>query len=490
MKTTIKRAWAAWLLLPFLFSCATYNKSMSDYYANVKGHNYDKALRSLEKNKLIQKNRNALLYNMEKGKLYFLKNDAQKSNLYFNRADGMIENNRKSFGDIAAANFLNPMQQAYRGEDFEQFMVHYYKALNYASLGQTEDAVVEARRITLASNGQADKFRNKENRYSKDAFALNLQGMIYEMAGDVNNAFIAYRNAADVYLKASNDYYGVKMPQQLQSDLLRTATAMGFTGEGQRYEKLFNVGYTEKNTATSELVLFLEEGQAPIKEEKNFLLTAGSNGINSFNYIDANGLQSNFNFNAGAYGITENKLTSLRAFRLAIPTYKVQYLQPAGISITNNTVSFTPQLAQNLNSIATNILQERFVTEMANALARQLTKKLVEKGTRSIAESIAKNARKNNSSDTTSEGKEKQKKANEQRAEVAGEVAGFVVNMFNTASEKADTRNWQSLPAFISYVRIPLFEGENTITVSYNGQPVTLKVIGKPGLQMKSVVLN
>ena len=462
---------------------------MNDYYANVKDHNYDKAMRSLEKNKLIKKNRNALLYNLEMGKLYFLKNDAQKSNVYLNRADDMIENNSKSFVDIVTANLLNPMQQAYRGEDFEQFMVHYYKALNYASLGQTEDAVVEARRITLSSNEQANKFLNKEGRYSKDAFALNLQGMIYEMAGDVNNAFIAYRNAADVYLKASNDYYGVKMPQQLQSDLLHTATAMGFTGEGQRYEKLFNVGYTEKNNVTSELILFLEEGQVPTKEEKNFLLTAGSNGINSFNYIDANGLQSNFNFNAGAYGIAENKLTSLRAFRLAIPAYKVQYLHLANITV-NNGILYNPQLAQNLNSIATNILQERFVTEIANALARQLAKKLVEKGTRSIAESLAKSNKKNEGSDTTSAGKEKQKKVNEQRAEVAGEVAGFVVNMFNAATEKADTRNWQSLPAFVSYVRMPLHEGENTITVTYNGQPVTFKVNGRPGLQMKSVVLN
>lgn len=463
---------------------------MNDYYANVKQHNYDKALRSLEKNRLIKKNRNALLYNMEMGKLYFLKNDAENSNLYLNRADGMIESNRKSFADIAVANLLNPMQQAYRGEDFEQFMVHYYKALNYAALGQTEDAVVEARRITLSANTQNDKFANKENRYSNDAFASNLQGMIYEMAGDINNAFIAYRNAADVYLKADNDYYGVKMPLQLQKDLLRTATVMGFTGEGQRYEKLFNVGYKESNSVSGELILFLEEGHAPVKQEKNFVLTSGANGLSSFNYVDANGLQSNFNFNAGSYGISENKLSSLRAFRLSLPTYILQYDQAATITVSNNGALYKPQLAQNLNSIAVNILKERFVTEMANALARQLTKRVVEKGTQSIAESIAKNSRKKEGSDTTAAGKENQKKENEQQAQLAGEVAGFVMNMFNTATEKADTRNWQSLPAFVSYVRVTLHEGENTISVSYNEQPLTLKVNGKPGLQMKSVVLN
>ncbi|MFN0083499.1 MAG: hypothetical protein ACKVOM_13395, partial [Ferruginibacter sp.] len=391
---------------------------------------------------------------------------------------------------IAVANLLNQMQQAYRGEDFEQFMVHYYKALNYAALGQTEDAVVEARRITLAANTQNSKFASKDNRYSNDAFALNLQGMIYEMAGDINNAFIAYRNSADIYLKADDDYYGVKMPLQLQKDLLRTATAMGFTGEGQRYEKLFNAGYAEKYSVSGELILFLEEGQAPVKQEKSFVLTAGANGLSSFNYVDANGLQSNFNFNAGSYGISDNKLSSLRVFRLSLPTYTLQYDLPATITVSNNGALYNPQLAQNLNSIAVNILKERFVTEMANALARQLTKKLVEKGTQSLAENITKNSQKKKSSDTTASGKESQKKNSEQRAELAGEVAGFVMNMFNTATENADTRNWQSLPAFVSYVRMPLHDGENTISVSYNGQPVTLIVNGRPGLQMKSLVLN
>ncbi len=490
MKNLFKRTLTAWLLVPFVFSCNSYNKSMMSYYANVKAHNYDKALHSIEKNKLIRKDRNALLYNMEMGKLYFLKNDAEKSNLYLNRADGIVENNSKSFKDIALGNLLNPMQQTYRGEDFEQFMLHYYKALNYTKLGQIDEAVVEARRITLSANTQNDKFTNKENRYSKDAFALNLQGMIYEMAGDVNNAFISYRNSADIYLKASNNYYGVKMPQQLQQDLLRTATAMGFNGEEKRYEKLFNVGYIETKTVKNELILFIEEGEAPVKEEKNFIVTAGSNGVNSFNYVDADGRNANFNFNANAYGINEDKLTSLRAFRLSLPSYKLQYQQQAGITVNANGLQYTPQLAQNFNSIAVNVLKERFVTEMANALARQLTKKLIEKGTQALAESVAKNNTQKQTLDSSETTKEKQKKENKQKVEMVGEVAGLVMNVFNTVSEKADTRNWQSLPAFVSYIRVPLQKGENVITVNYNGEPISLKVNGGKGLQLKAVVVN
>ena len=167
---------------------------MTGYYANLREQNYSAAQRSIEHNKLIKKDRNALLYNLEMGKIYRLQNNPAKSNFYLNRADGIAESNRKTLKDLALGNLLNPMHQSYRCEDFEKFMMHYYKALNYTALGQTEDAVVEARRITLAANAQADKFRNKDNRYSNDAFALNLQGMIYEMAGNMNDAFISYRN--------------------------------------------------------------------------------------------------------------------------------------------------------------------------------------------------------------------------------------------------------------------------------------------------------
>ncbi len=489
MKRTLQLALAVFMLVPVLFSCATYNKSMNAYYADLREHNYEKAMRSIENNKLIKKDRNALLYNLEMGKLYRLQNDFTNSNRHLNLADGMIESNRKTLADIALGNLLNPMRQAYKGEDHEQFMMHFYKALNYVALGKTEEAVVEARRITLSSTTQGDKFRNKENRYSKDAFALNLQGMIYEMAEDINNAFISYRNAVEIYVKADNNYYGVKMPEQLQQDFLRTSAIMGFSVEPQ-YEKVLNVSYNNTSIENGELILFLEEGQVPVKEEKNFFLIASNNGINSFNYIDANGASANFNFNASNYGIAEDKITSLRAFKLSLPTYSIQYDQPQNIIVSNNENNYTPQLAQNVNSIAINVLKERFITEMGNALARQITKKLLEKGTEAAAEGIARSTDKREAKDSSTEEKEKTEKNKEDRINRVGEIAGLAMNIFNTINEKADTRNWQSLPAFVSYVRIPLQAGENMIHISTNGSTKTIKVNGGKGLQMMGVVVK
>jgi uncharacterized protein len=484
MKITLQGALAILMLMPVLYSCASYNKSMGSYYDNLRVHNYEKAKLSLEQNKQLKKQRNALLFNLEMGKILRLQNNYASSNLYLNAADDLMESTYKSFGDIVIGNVANPMRENYKGEDHEKFMMHYYKALNYAALGKTEDAVVEARRITLSNYKQEEKFTKKDNRYLQDAFSLNLQGMIYEMAGDINNAFIAYRNAAELYSKNNNEYYGVALPKQLENDLIRTSNALGFSVMPLQQEQVFNISYKTTNTNNGELILFLEEGHAPIKEENNFFLTATKDGINSFNFVDANGYSSNFNFNNLAYGISDDKLASIRTCRLALPTYKILYTQPQNIIVSKDSINYKTELVQNLNSITTSVLRERFVKEMGNALARQLTKKLLEKGTEALAEGVTRSTDKRETTDTSSVEKEKSHKKKEDRIKNVGNIAGLAVNIFNATNEKADTRNWQSLPAFVHYVRIPLHAGENTITVSTNGVNKTIKVNGGIGLQM------
>jgi uncharacterized protein len=478
MKCRLMQVLAVFLLVLALQSCASYSKSMGSYYKNLQTENYADAQRSITNNNLINKNRNTLLYNLEMGKLFRLQNDYVNSNKHLNIADAIAESNYKSVSDVVVSNIANPMLMYYRGEDYEQFMVHYYKALNYAMLGLTEDAVVEARRITLTNNTQYNKFVQKDKRYSQDAFALNLQGMIYEMAGDINNAFIAYRNAVELYKNNNDAYYNVKIPAQLKLDYARCANAMGIDICNQ-------VDATINNENNSSLILFIEEGFAPIKKQNEIVLSNNNQG--NFNYVDANGFNSNFNFNYSSYGIRQEDLTKVRSMRIALPAYSVQYAQPKNIVVQTTDSNYFPQLAQNINSLAVNILQERMFTEIANALARQITKKLAEKGGEALAESIAKTSIKENKTDSTNEQKEKTVKEKNNKAEAIGLAAGFALNLINNVTEKADTRNWQSLPAFVHYIRIPLKEGENKITVTSNGINKTITVMGKKGIQMLGV---
>ena len=454
---------------------------MNDYNINLRNHQYNKAIKNIEHNKLLNHNRNKLIYNFELGRLHYLNNNPKESNQYFNLADDQLEANYKTVKDVVLSNLLNPMMEIYRGEEFEKFMLNYYKSMNYISLGQPDEAVVEARKITLASDRLSEKNKNP-NKYNKDPFAFNLQGMIYEMSGDMNNAFISYRNAANTYIDAGGVYYGTSTPDQLKIDLLKSASAMGFTDEQEKYEQLFNQKLQNNKSEYGELILFCEEGNAPVKTEISFTIVNTGNG-NAFQYVDQYGSYVSFPFVYSNYGINNNQLSDIKTFRVAMPQYSIVTKNQISKSVNVNGESQVPQLAQDFNTLAVSVLNERFLTELAKTAARFIVKRATEKGSGKLAENIANSNSKSNET-------EEEKKKREDRAEAVGNVVSFLVNITNSVTEKADTRCWISLPAYISYMRIPLKEGENTIDINANGKKQTLKINSQKGIQMKSVLLD
>src|SRR5690606_13002727 len=60
-----------------------------------------------------------------------------------------------------------------------------------------------------------------------------------ESTGDINNAFIAYRNAEEIYARNGDQFFGVPTPMQLKKDLMRTSKAMGFQEDYETYRKKF-----------------------------------------------------------------------------------------------------------------------------------------------------------------------------------------------------------------------------------------------------------
>lgn len=431
-------------MMLFLCGCASYNDMITSYYQQISAGNYVEAGKELDKNKLLQKPRNKLLFLMERGKASHLSGDYEASNQYFNEADQLLEDGIGGAMDAVVGTLVNPMTQRYKGEDFEKFMIHYYKALNYVYLNKTEDAIVEARRITLQSQEQGDKFNDKETRYSKDAFALMLQGLIYEHDGDVNNAFIAYRNAAEVYLTSKDHtYYGIKMPEALKQDVLRMADFNGFVAELNRFEELFGMKY-ERGTSPEggELVFFWENGMAPVKQQEElfFSLIKGSGGDLFFTNLGGTIVIPFYH----EYSNSNFSLNGIESLRATYPKYVARnpYYNLATLSNGDQTVSF--EKAEDINELAFKTLNQRFMKEMGKVLTRLAVKKSAEYALRQSAKGTGKDG-KNNS---------------------LLEGLGFGMQLYGLLSEKADTRNWQSLPANISYTRIPLKKGSNTITLN------------------------
>ncbi|MCL5127732.1 COG3014 family protein [Algibacter sp. L4_22] len=463
MKTTyLKITYYTALCVIFLClnSCASYNTKSQEFQNDLQQGNTEQALRDIDTNPFLKKKRNSLLYYLEKGKIAYLNNNYELSNSFLNKADAFIEENKKALSSNVLGVVVNPEKETYMGEDFEKIAIHYYKALNYIFLDKQDDALVEAKRINLQLQEINDKYpAGKKNRYTSDAFALNLQGLLYEASGDINNAFISYRNAVDLYLDNKGSFFGTPLPEQLKKDILRTAASLGFTNELHRYESIFETTYIANNTNTeSELILFWENGLVPFKEQSyyNFTILPGNrDGIVSIHNEELNlTLPIPISTSYGQKG----SFSDLDIFNVAFPKYveRKPYFSSATIlKDANPSINF--QLVENYDVIAFETLKDRTLREIGKVAIRLGTKKI-------------------------SEYYLKDKNAD----------LGALLGVFNALSEHADTRNWQSLPQSIYYARIPLNKGDNTISVSLktaNGiqKEEKTQVKGKKGIQFKKI---
>ena len=426
------------VLLVFLFSgCATWYQRTAEFQAAVNSGNFEKANKLLDKDKKQATGKNRILYYLNKGYVEFMLGNPTNSNQYFETAENLIDEYHSNVGAEAAALVTNPEARPYRPEDFEVIMINFYKALNYIDLNDMEGALVEVRKINIKLNQLNDKYPDNKNRYQRDAFAHLLMGLIYDATGDYNNAFIAYRNAYEVYQSDYIKNFGVKTPEQLKQDLMRTAYNCGFTAELKQYEKEFNTTYTHTPTpADGQLVFFWLNGMGPVKAEWsiNFVKQKRGDGAIVF-HNESLGLTFPFFFGSGYSDDEKQSIANLQTLRVAFPKYMERPPLYATGTLVSDNHSYPLELAENINEIAFKTLRDRMVREFSNSLLRVAAKKGLEYS-----------ARKQN------------------------EWLGFAVGIANSLTEKADTRNWQTLPYSISYTRLPLSAGTNNLTLRLNAR--------------------
>ena len=156
-----------------------------------------------------------VLYGMDRGMTLHLAGDYQQSNAVLEQAEEELDRlyTRKIRTETLAF-MTNDTALPYEGDPYEQVLINVLKALNYAVLGQWQDALVEARRIDHRLNVLSDRTKEK-NAYRDDGFARYLSGILYESTGDVNNAFIAYRKAYETF-EATRAWSQTAVPVQLQ----------------------------------------------------------------------------------------------------------------------------------------------------------------------------------------------------------------------------------------------------------------------------------
>jgi len=421
------RSWSIVVTLLFCAGCATYYQKTIKFQESFIRGDIAAADKILDENEKAGQGKDRLLYFLQKGVVLQMLGRYEESNQFFEQAYLFTQDVQKNYTLEAFSLLSNPTILPYRGEDFEVVLIHYYKALNHLFLNRYEEAQVECRRLNIKLNQLNDRYGQRKNRYRRDAFVLNLMGIIFEASGDINNAFISYRNSYEAYTEDYGPHFGVAAPQQLKKDLLRSAFLNGFAEEQAQYEKEFGISYQhEEDSPGGELVFFLHNGLSPVKSEWsiNFFIVRGKGGVITF-VNDEMGLSFPFPMEESG-GAT--KLGDLKLVRVAFPRYLERKPSFRHSELLVDGKKYPLEISQDINRIAFATLEDRMLRELATSLLRLAAKQAAEYAVRKKSEGL-----------------------------------GALLSGVNAITEKTDTRNWQTLPYNIHYARIPLPEGTHEL---------------------------
>lgn len=378
-----------------------------------------------------------VLYLMDRGTTLQLAGRYRESTALLEEAEAEVEQlYTRRLHTEAKAFLVNDTELPYEGDPYEQVMINVLKALNYAVLGELDEALVEARRIDHHLNVLSDRVGEKAA-YRDDPFARYLSGVLYEATGDWNNAFIAYRKAYDSYQQAES-WTRVPIPPTLRADLLRMTEVLHLNQEHEEYRRAFGKIAWRSAAETSRLaqvIVIGYNGRAPHKEDQFIDLPVSLDALNlvllTKGLAQATGHQNNRAAESALYGLSGNVV------RVALPKLVTQKTEAAYEDVTatgeDGTFHGRTELAQNVTALGERSLADRFASISVKAVARAAVKYALARGAGYGARAAA-------------------------GGTDIGPLVGLLVERLATtlavASEEADKRSWRTLPDEIQLGRL------------------------------------
>lgn len=433
------RTWSGLLFVGMLViltaGCATHTRKMVDLRPKLAAGDYEGALGLVDSK---MGGAEALLADLERGLILHQAGRWQESNTAFEAAERQADElYGTSISENVIALFTNDQGKDYRARPFEMAMVPYYRALNYLYLGERDAAMVEARKASLLLSSYIDVTlgaiqrgdSSKLARTRNDPFLLYISAMLYDWDGELNDAFIAYRNAAVAYEDLAG-LLGVTPPPWLGRDLERVAARLGFESEldqvrascpavFQAADWLPDRGRAE---GRGELVLLVENGWVASKGQETLNLPI----YESDSYDDQShwALAISSRQRDGVV-VVNNRAKVAYWLTLALPTLPRTSSEPVRAVLHDADGQAVRSVRAHHPSANAHITAE---AEAGMVLLRTVA--------RALAKYLAYNT-----------------------AQKESKGLGLLLNVFNVASEVADTRSWLTLPDEVQLVRVSLPEG-------------------------------
>ena len=348
--------------------------------------------------------RDVLLYELDRATLLHDAQSPVASDVLFASAQQHITDSyTKSISASASRLVVNDLTTPYYTAHYETALTFFYRAMNFLQQNDVMSAGVEARKAVFF----LDHLRgDKKSGYNDDPFVQYMASIIFESTGELSDARISRTNAFKSYAK-------------------RGWTKPHFTvpANWQDYGEVIVVHYV---------------GQVPLKKSQTVQVAWHRLLALADSPVEGEGPLSAEVENAIRAGLTGSAVT------IAYPVVQEQPYYITGSSLTVNGQRFEMQKMSDVAQLMQEDLQEKLPGIWFRLATRAVLKR--------VAAVQARHAVEGSGHDSKNYGS-------------TGWLAEMAVSVLGAATEKADTRQWFTLPAEIYMTRAFVAPGTQDITL-------------------------
>lgn len=421
-----------------------------DIHADLAAGHYAEALATLEAHVGSYGDADGVLFHLNEGALAHYaavvappaeqRELLRRSEAAFSRAERLMDDlYTRRIGREAASLLTADTALPYEGAPHERIQLHVFRALNWLLLGDVDEALVEARK--LHRRLRALRERGDEGRYRDDPFARLLMGLLYEAAGDDDDAMIAYRAALAAYAEQAG-LTAARPPGWLGPALVRLCTrARDVLAECAPGVEAPGVA---PSGPLASVVIVEWSGRAPLKVEERFQISVGEGmAFVHAARIDDDEAQDVSKAVAGAGALLGNTVTvAWPALAKAAPPRPLRVR--AGRAADEQEVPPPAAPAQDVAGLVNADFEALRGTRRGRAIARTVVKFVLARLAGKAAEKAS--------------GKEE-----------LGLLVFLLGSVAMSAAEEADTRSWFTLPAAIRIRRVDARPGVVTLEIERPG---------------------
>jgi len=357
-----------------------------------------------KKNKLYSQKDATLLY-LDRAVLLHDAQEPAQSDVFFASAQQHIDElYAKSVSRSVGRLLINDLTTPYYASPYEQALTYYYRALNFLQQDDLSAAGVEARRAVFFLDGLRGE---KKSGYNDDPFVQYFASLVFESVGQLSDARIARTNAFNAYARLGGKL-GLSAPDfPVPSNAAQLGEVIVI-----HYNGLMPLKRTETFQVAWDRAVMIaasaQEGEAVSPEVQNAL-------------------------RAGLAG---------SAVTLSFPAFEPMRSRVASSFVQAGGQLYYTQKVADFAAAAKLDLEERMPGILFRAAARAVAKQAAAVQARHAAAQASKD-------------------------DNVGDLAGMIVSVLGAALEKADTRQWFTLPAEVRMARVFVAPGVQNIRVSF-----------------------